>query len=137
VYAPERRHAVEVAAAQDDHLVTWLSKRLNRTLTIPSLHGYECELVGGRLLPGEDGPAAQFMYQDASGERHMLYMASGLGQAQGRICNTDGSRRRAAHVLLEHHRAGYALSRQIGEATLRAITFDTCVTLGGDPKKWQ
>ena len=31
-------------------------------------------LVGGRLLPGERGPAAQFMYQDVKGQRLTLYV---------------------------------------------------------------
>lgn len=137
VYAPEQRHAVEVAASQEDHLVTWLSKRLNRTLTIPSLHEYGFELVGGRLLPGEDGPAAQFMYQNASGERLTLYMTSGSGKHQDEYAIRmlrDGSRR-TFYWTTDH--AGYALSGQIGEAKLRAISFDTCAALGGDPKKWQ
>ncbi|WP_213767307.1 anti-sigma factor [Caballeronia sp. dw_19] len=137
VYAPEQRHAVEVAASQEDHLVTWLSKRLNRTLTIPSLHEYGFELVGGRLLPGEDGPAAQFMYQNASGERLTLYMTSGSGKHKDEYAIRmlrDGSRR-TFYWTTDH--AGYALSGQIGETKLRAISFDTCAALGGDPKKWQ
>jgi len=28
--------------------------------------------MGGRLLPGDDGPVAQFMYHDAKGERITL-----------------------------------------------------------------
>ncbi|KMZ12757.1 Transmembrane regulator protein PrtR [Candidatus Burkholderia humilis] len=76
MYAPEQRHAVEVGASQQDHLVTWLSKRLNRSVTIPSLTEYGFQLVGGRLLPGEEGPAAQFMYQNAAGERLTLYMTT-------------------------------------------------------------
>jgi anti-sigma factor RsiW len=137
VYAPEQRHAVEVAASQEDHLVTWLSKRLNRTLTIPSLHEYGFELVGGRLLPGEDGPAAQFMYQNASGERLTLYMTSSTGKRREEYAIRmlrDGARRTFYWTT---EQAGYALSGQIGEAKLRAITFDTCAALGGDPKKWQ
>jgi anti-sigma factor RsiW len=137
VYAPEQRHAVEVAASQEDHLVTWLSKRLNRSLTIPSLHEYGFELVGGRLLPGEDGPAAQFMYQNASGERLTLYMTSSTGKRREEYAIRmlrDGTRRTFYWTT---EQAGYALSGQIGEAKLRAITFDTCAALGGDPKKWQ
>jgi anti-sigma factor RsiW len=137
VYAPEQRHAVEVAASQEDHLVTWLSKRLNRTLTIPSLHEYGFELVGGRLLPGEDGPAAQFMYQNASGERLTLYMTRSTGKHREEYAIRmlrDGARRTFYWTT---DQAGYALSGQIGEAKLRAITFDTCAALGGDPRKWQ
>ena len=76
VYAPEVRHPVEVGADQEPHLVAWLSKRLGTPLRIPHLNGIGYSLVGGRLLPGEQGPAAQFMYQDAQGQRLTLYVRS-------------------------------------------------------------
>lgn len=76
VYAPEVRHPVEVEAAQQEHLVQWLSKRLGRPLRIPQLSGEGFELVGGRLLPGEHGARAQFMYQSAAGERLTLYIGA-------------------------------------------------------------
>jgi anti-sigma factor RsiW len=74
VYSPEVRHPVEVEAKEKDHLVKWLSKRLGVTLKIPLLANEGFELLGGRLLPGSDGPVAQFMYQDASGKRLTLYV---------------------------------------------------------------
>lgn len=76
VYAPELRHPVEVAAAQQEHLVQWLSKRLDRPLKLPNLGAQGYELVGGRLLPGQDGARAQFMYQNAGGERVTLYLGA-------------------------------------------------------------
>ena len=76
VYSPEVRHPVEVGADQEPHLVAWLSKRLGTPLRIPQLGGIGYSLVGGRLLPGEQGPAAQFMYQDAQGQRLTLYVRS-------------------------------------------------------------
>ena len=74
VYTPEVRHPVEVDAKEKDHLVKWLSKRLDRPLKVPALGNDGFELLGGRLLPGNDGPVAQFMYQDASGKRLTLYV---------------------------------------------------------------
>lgn len=74
VYSPEQRHPVEVGASQEDHLVQWLSKRLGRPLKLPQLQALGYELVGGRLLPGDDGARAQFMYQNAAGERVTLYL---------------------------------------------------------------
>lgn len=74
VYSPEVRHPVEVGADQEAHLVRWLSKRLGASLKIPHLAGLGYSLVGGRLLPGERGPAAQFMYQDIKGQRLTLYV---------------------------------------------------------------
>lgn len=79
VYTPEVRHPVEVGADQEAHLVAWLSKRLGVQLKVPQLGESGYELVGGRLLPGSNGPAAQFMYQDGRGQRLTLYVRSDTG----------------------------------------------------------
>ncbi|HKI96931.1 MAG TPA: anti-sigma factor [bacterium] len=73
-FVPEVVHPVEVTSAHEQHLRTWLSRRLGTPVTVPVLkrHGYD--LMGGRLLPASPGPAAQFMYQDAQGNRLTLYM---------------------------------------------------------------
>lgn len=76
VYQPEVRHPVEVTAAQQEHLVQWLSKRLGRKLKVPDLTVQGYELLGGRLLPGDTGARAQFMYQDAAGRRLTLYLGA-------------------------------------------------------------
>lgn len=89
VYAPEARHPVEVAAAQQEHLVQWLSKRLGRPLKAPQLGELGFELVGGRLLPAEDGARAQFMYQNAQGERITLYLGSTPAAVQASAGRTE------------------------------------------------
>ena len=73
VYAVEIRHPVEVAA-EEAHLVAWLSKRLGQPLSVPDLSGFGFRLMGGRLLPGDAGPAAQFMYEDVTGRRITCYI---------------------------------------------------------------
>jgi anti-sigma factor RsiW len=73
-YSPEVRHPVEVGADQEQHLVAWLSKRLGTKVRAPKLDEAGLALVGGRLLPGENGPVAQFMYQTTSGRRATLYV---------------------------------------------------------------
>ncbi len=73
-YSPEVRHPVEVGADQEAHLVTWLSKRLGAPVRAPKLENVGYSLVGGRLLPGEHGPVAQFMYQCNQGTRVTLYV---------------------------------------------------------------
>ena len=62
------------AADQEQQLVTWLSKRLGTPIHAPALKPVGYELIGGRLLPGETGPVAQFTYHDASGQRLTLYV---------------------------------------------------------------
>jgi anti-sigma factor RsiW len=74
VYAPEVRHPVEVGAAEEKHLVQWLTKRIGADLRAPALAPMGWKLVGGRLLPDHGKPAAQFMYEDGTGRRMTLYI---------------------------------------------------------------
>lgn len=77
VFAAEGRHAVEVAASEEQHLTTWLSNRVGEPLIAPDLSAYGYALVGGRLLPFDDTRAAQLMYEDASGGRVTMYITQG------------------------------------------------------------
>jgi anti-sigma factor RsiW len=83
VYAVEVRHPVEVPASEEEHLATWLGRRLAVPLRIPHLGESGYELVGGRLLPAREGqPAAQLMYQDGGGRRVTLYVRAIPGREQ-------------------------------------------------------
>lgn len=109
VYSPEVRHPVEVGADQEEHLVRWLSKRLGTSLKIPHLAPQGYALVGGRLLPSERGPAAQFMYQDTNGQRLTLYVRvseAAHGQTAFRFSQENGV---GVFYWLDG-RIGYALS---------------------------
>ena len=76
VYSPDVRHPVEIGADQEDQLVTWLSKRLGTPIRPPRLGKLGYELIGGRLLPGQSGPVAQFMYHNLAGQRLTLYVST-------------------------------------------------------------
>jgi anti-sigma factor RsiW len=78
-FSVEVRHPVEVDSGQEAHLVQWLSKRLGRQLVLPDLAAVGFRLMGGRLLPAEDGPAAQFMYVNSKGDRLTCYLRTGVG----------------------------------------------------------
>ena len=113
VYAPEVRHPVEVDAKEQDHLVKWLSKRLDIALKVPVLASEGFELLGGRLLPGPEGPVAQFMYQDASGKRLTLYVLAAAARA-------TTSRRSASPA----------------RATCRSSTGSTAIAATRSPARW-
>ncbi|QGZ62915.1 anti-sigma factor family protein [Paraburkholderia acidisoli] len=133
VYSPEQRHPVEVAASDETHLVAWLSKRLGKPLSVPSLAEYGYALVGGRLLPGNAEPAAQFMYENDAGERLTLYVGrSGSDRDAVRLLR-DGTRRT---FYWSTQRTGYALSGPQTEPKLREIALDVCSALGGQPGQW-
>jgi anti-sigma factor RsiW len=78
MYTAENRHAVEVAAAEQDHLVTWLSRRIDRPISAPDLTTDGFNLVGGRLLPAGASavPAAQLMYENAEGHRVTVFVTA-------------------------------------------------------------
>lgn len=79
-YVPEVRHPVEVTAREEQHLLAWLSKRLDAPLKAPSLLPQGYQLLGGRLLPAGQGagapdktpPVALLMYENAQGKRLSL-----------------------------------------------------------------
>jgi anti-sigma factor RsiW len=134
VYTPEQRHPVEVAASEEGHLVNWLSKRLNRPLSVPSLQEYGYSLVGGRLLPGDAGPAAQFMYENPEGARLTLYVTD-MGDNEAAFRLFREGNRRTFYWVSDH--VGYAMSGPISEGKLREIAIDVCSDLGGKPESWQ
>jgi anti-sigma factor RsiW len=91
MYSVESRHPVEVAAADEAHLSAWLSNRLGKPIKPPPLAGAGFQLVGGRLLPADGKPAAQFMYENAGKQRLTLYfMAAATTDASYRYYQ-DGS----------------------------------------------
>jgi len=93
VYASEILHPVEVNADQEVHLLQWLSKRLGHALRAPDLTKFGYQIMGGRLLPGEKGAAAQLMYQEKTGKRLTLYISvkdTEMKQTAFRIEDEDG-----------------------------------------------
>ena len=123
VYSPEVRHPVEVPAAQQEHLVQWLSKRLGRSLKVPDLSAQGYQLVGGRLLPGDQGARAQFMYQNVRAERITLYVgavtagkadSAAAGETAFRFTHEDG----AASFYWVDQGFGYALAGRLDRAQL-------------------
>jgi anti-sigma factor RsiW len=120
VYSPEVRHPVEVGAAEQDHLVRWLSKRLGADIKAPLLQPLGYELVGGRLLPGENGPVAHFMYQDSRGQRLTLYVSKRKGDSRDTAFRFSQEGRVAVFYWIDAS-LGYALSSELDKATLLKV----------------
>lgn len=119
-YASEVRHAVEVDATQQEHLVRWLSKRLGTELKVPVLTGDGFELLGGRLLPGPDGPVAHFMYQDGSGKRLTLYV-NARAKTEGPTAFRYAKEGNVSVFYWIDGQWGYALSGDIDKAALSRV----------------
>ncbi len=120
VYSPDVRHPVEIGADQEDQLVTWLSKRLGTPIHPPRLGKLGYELIGGRLLPGDTGPVAQFMYHNVAGQRLTLYMS--LEQAGNKDTGFRFAEQGPVNVFYWiDGKFGYALSGGINKSELAKI----------------
>lgn len=120
VYSPEVRHPVEVEAKEQDHLVKWLSKRLDLKLKVPVLSTEGFELLGGRLLPGTDGPVAQFMYQDPTGKRLTLYVTRSHKGDEITAFRFAQEGRVSVFYWIDRD-CGYALSGEIDKSQLSRV----------------
>jgi anti-sigma factor RsiW len=119
VYVPEVRHPVEVGAAEETHLVQWLTKRLGVNVRAPALLSLGWKLVGGRLLPDRGLPAAQFMYEDGAGRRLTLYVRkeTGLNDTAFQFAERDGF---AAFYWVDRPLA-YAIAGRLGRDELLGL----------------
>jgi len=86
----EVAHPVEVDTSREAHLLQWLSKRLGRPLAAPDLAPFGFKLMGGRLLPGSAGAAAQLMYEDTGGRRLTVYVEASRGAQTAFRFRQDG-----------------------------------------------
>ena len=120
VFTPEVRHPVEVAAENETHLVKWLSKRLGAPLRAPSLLSLGYELVGGRLLAGQRGPAALFMYENQKGERLTVYVRRS-GGAGGETAFRYAHKDRVGVFYWIDGPLGYAISGEIEKPRLLEV----------------
>jgi anti-sigma factor RsiW len=72
LYAADVNRPVEVWAAEEKRLVTWLTKRLGFPVRAPDLNAVGFALVGGRLVAGNENPTAFFMYENGDKQRMSL-----------------------------------------------------------------
>lgn len=126
VYSPEKRHPVEVAAAEQQHLVQWLSRRLDRPLRVPDLAAEGYTLVGGRLLPGDAGARAQFMFETQDGQRVTLYLGALQDKSQALQRGTESGFRYATEGLVPSF---YWVDRGFGYALAGDLPRDTLMRL--------
>jgi anti-sigma factor RsiW len=120
LYAADANRPVEVWANEEERLVRWLSKRLNFALHAPNLNAVGFALVGGRLVAGNEKPAALFMYENADKQRISLLVRK----------DAEASRETAFQYAVENgvgvfywidDACGYALSGRLDRGQLLAI----------------
>ncbi len=131
VFTVEVKHPVEVDAAQSAHLVQWLSKRLGRPLVVPDLTGAGFQLMGGRLLPSEGGPAAQFMYQNGNNRLTLYERSDSAGDSAFRYSEENG----VGVFYWSDQDFGYALAAKASRQQLLKLAEMVYHQLSGDGAK--
>ncbi len=74
IYSTDTQYPVEIVAAEQTSLNRWLSQRMHTELRAPDLSKENLKFIGGRLLPSTNRMAAQFMFEDARGQRLTVYV---------------------------------------------------------------
>lgn len=126
-FVVEVAHPVEVASAQEGHLMQWLSRRLGKPLVAPDLAPFGYRLMGGRLLPGNGGAAAQLMYDDASGKRLTLYVRAAEGSETAFRFQREGD---AATFAWIDRGFGFAVTAPVAREELMPIAEAVYRTFG-------
>jgi anti-sigma factor RsiW len=127
VFGVEVRHPVEVPASQEAHLVGWLSKRLGYPIAAPDFARAGYRLVGGRLLADAHGPAAQLMYEDATGRRVTAYFAQRPQEPETAFRFVAGDNVNVFYWI--DHEFGFALAGDVPRETLLQMANTAYATL--------
>ena len=122
-YSPEVRHPVEVGAQDEQHLVAWLSKRLQAPLRVPVLSSEGWQLLGGRLLPpassSDPAPIALLVYENARGQRLSLLVKREPTQRDTAFAFSQNGPTRVFHWI--DGPFGYALAGDVGREELQRL----------------
>jgi anti-sigma factor RsiW len=118
-YAQDIIRPVEIEASQQPFLTNWLSRRVGFTIEVPDLSGEGLKLLGGRLTPGERGPAAFLLYETNGGDRIGLFIARAATDVTLRLRYIE--ERPASAVYWLDGGAAYALVGPAGRDRLMRI----------------
>jgi anti-sigma factor RsiW len=75
VFAYDTIRPVEFAPDSNEVALAWISDKLERKITGPTLDALGLTMVGSRLQGTREGPLAQFIYEDGDGNRLSLIVA--------------------------------------------------------------
>ena len=120
LYASDVNRPVEIWAAEEKRLATWLTRRLGFAVHAPDLNSAGFALVGGRLVAGNEKPTALFMYEDGGKHRLTLQVrrqTPGTHETAFRYAIEDGV---GVFYWIDDD-CGYALSGNFDRAQLLAV----------------
>ncbi len=88
-YLGDPVHQVELSGADTPRLTRWIQHRLGPTARVPDLTAQGWTLLGGRILPGPQGPVAFLVYADGA-DRLSLALSRSAGPRGLQVARDDG-----------------------------------------------
>lgn len=119
VYAVDNTRPVELRAENNHALVSWVSQRLNSSVSVPDLSSSGYRYMGGRLVATEHGPAGLFMYDDDRGTRVTLLMRP--MKVQGEMKMVPHSQDGVAGYSWADQGLGYSLMSGVGSVNIHDL----------------
>jgi anti-sigma factor RsiW len=120
IYAADANRPVEIWAAEEKRLVTWLTKRVGHPLRAPDLNPLGYALVGGRLVAGNEKPTALFMYENADKQRLSLQVRRDPGNAGDTVFRYAVENGVGVFYWIDES-CSYAISGNLDRAQLLAV----------------
>jgi anti-sigma factor RsiW len=120
VYAPETSHPVEVGGSDAAYLKDWLSNRMGMDFIVPRLTDLGFTLLGGRLMMGDETPAAMLMYENAQGRRLIFYIRNDLPE-RGRAAMTFQAKGGTGVLYWAEGPRGFGLSGGFSQKELTSV----------------
>ena len=107
-------------------------QRLDHPVQVPDLSEQGFRLMGGRVLPAGERPAALLMYDDAKGTRLTLYARPGADGHAGIRYARDGD---VTAFSWAENGLAYAVTARIDEARLLTIAQSVDAQIRGQPHR--
>lgn len=120
VYAAEPKRPVEIAADGSGEMEHWFSNRLDMRFALPRLGDLGFQPIGGRLMIGSKGPAAMLMYQNADGERIVVYVRNDM-PSQAKAAPAFTERDGVGVMYWSEGTRGFGVSARMDRERLSAV----------------
>ncbi len=118
--ALDQVYPVQVNADDIDHLNSWLSYRLETSVSVPQFEQLGYTLIGANLIPDGDMISSMAVYENQQQERVSLLTRYASGQQEGN--EVDEAHHQSINVIRwDKHGYQYALTSSLNTSKLHSI----------------
>lgn len=126
VFADNPLRPADVDPTQPLQMATWLSSRLGKAITVPSLEPLNITFVSARLLGTKEGPLAQVVYEDQN--RHRMTLSIAPHGYQGNTAILHAERDGINLAYWSDPELSYVLAAKTTAAQIEAVAAEIMTT---------